>query len=280
MGKLYDLLSSLIEKVNSTVKVSAQTLTEEQKTQARANIGAGTSDVKTWSNIEDKPFGDFPTGGDTLTWDGNTEGLETLDLYQDGSGVYVKVSNADISVADLSGGIKFNDYGNNLIPLDNLIDLIGNGAVFTMTPTPFLFFIVTEDTSEDGLTLTKGVYFFAFADGTLACSSLTIPGYTGFPVTKKIEERYLPDRGPIYLYVDAEYYLYATEDTSDINKRVTCQQFESFIDSGRLVVLKYVDSDGGIDCFYPWTLNISSNGVGKFMSPTGANFHTAEYVAE
>ena len=40
MSKLYDLLYSVINKVNKAVKTETQTLTEEQKTQARANIGA------------------------------------------------------------------------------------------------------------------------------------------------------------------------------------------------------------------------------------------------
>jgi hypothetical protein len=40
MSKLYDLLYSLIGKVNKAVKTETQVLTEEQKTQARANIGA------------------------------------------------------------------------------------------------------------------------------------------------------------------------------------------------------------------------------------------------
>lgn len=40
MSKLYDLLYSVIVKVNKAIKTEAQVLTEEQKTQARANIGA------------------------------------------------------------------------------------------------------------------------------------------------------------------------------------------------------------------------------------------------
>ena len=43
MSKLYDLLSSVITKLNKTVRTETQTLTEEQKTQARANIGAMSS---------------------------------------------------------------------------------------------------------------------------------------------------------------------------------------------------------------------------------------------
>lgn len=43
MSKMYDLLYSLIGKVNKSVKTEVQALTEEQKTQARANIGAMSS---------------------------------------------------------------------------------------------------------------------------------------------------------------------------------------------------------------------------------------------
>ena len=35
----------------------------------------GTGGVTSWNDLEDKPFGDESTGGDTLTWDGNTDGL-------------------------------------------------------------------------------------------------------------------------------------------------------------------------------------------------------------
>lgn len=40
MNKLYDLLFNIITALNSAVKTKTQTLTEAQKTQARANIGA------------------------------------------------------------------------------------------------------------------------------------------------------------------------------------------------------------------------------------------------
>ena len=40
MSKLYDLLYTMIGKLNSSVKTTAQTLTDAEKTQARANIGA------------------------------------------------------------------------------------------------------------------------------------------------------------------------------------------------------------------------------------------------
>ena len=43
MSKLYDLLYTMIDRLNKSVKTTAQTLTEAEKTQARANIGAMVS---------------------------------------------------------------------------------------------------------------------------------------------------------------------------------------------------------------------------------------------
>lgn len=44
MSKLYDLLYSMIGKVNKSIRTEAQVLTEDQKTQARANINAMSAD--------------------------------------------------------------------------------------------------------------------------------------------------------------------------------------------------------------------------------------------
>lgn len=61
MSKLYDLLYSLIGKVNKSVKTETQVLTEEQKTQARANIGA-MSDKYTPPNQTAEQVGADPKG--------------------------------------------------------------------------------------------------------------------------------------------------------------------------------------------------------------------------
>lgn len=55
MSKLNDLLSNIITKLNSSVKVEPQELTEEQKAQARQNIGIAQSD---W-NQNDESAPDF-----------------------------------------------------------------------------------------------------------------------------------------------------------------------------------------------------------------------------
>lgn len=44
MSKLYDLFYDVIGKLNKTIRTDTQVLTEDQKTQARANIGAMSAD--------------------------------------------------------------------------------------------------------------------------------------------------------------------------------------------------------------------------------------------
>lgn len=44
MSELFNLLFTIISKLNKSVKTETQVLTEEQKTQARANIGAMSAD--------------------------------------------------------------------------------------------------------------------------------------------------------------------------------------------------------------------------------------------
>jgi hypothetical protein len=53
-------------------------------------------------------FGEITTSGDTLTWDGNLEGLVSILIYQDGLFYerYCKVSENDITISDLRNGVK------------------------------------------------------------------------------------------------------------------------------------------------------------------------------
>lgn len=53
MSDLNRLLNSVVERVNSSVRTTAQSLTTEQKTQARENIGAVEDDVKLPSYYDD-----------------------------------------------------------------------------------------------------------------------------------------------------------------------------------------------------------------------------------
>ena len=79
----------------NAVRYTKQTLTEEQKSQARENIGVS------WENLTDKPFGE--EGNQTvIEWDGNTEGRDSVVL---GSGTMVKVSDMTPDTTELTGAI-------------------------------------------------------------------------------------------------------------------------------------------------------------------------------
>ena len=84
MSKLYDLLSSVVVKLNKTIKTEAQTLTEEQKTQARANIDALGSDAL--SSITHSYYGVCSTASKTAAKTVEIEGFK----LEEGAVVVVK----------------------------------------------------------------------------------------------------------------------------------------------------------------------------------------------
>lgn len=137
------------------------------------------SGVKDASEI----VGEVTTYSDTLTWDGNTDGLEAY------GGMYYKISNIAPSVAELQTGnvscaspdgyVNYNT--NDAEEIDGAINC-GEGCVL----------IVLEDTQVEGMTVTKGTYFISMSGAGYA-SSLTIPGQNIFPTTttKKLTAEYL-----------------------------------------------------------------------------------------
>ena len=172
-------------------------------------------------------FGDSPTGGDTLEWDGNAEGLlSVMDSFY-------KVSSATPTMTDFANGCTVTMNGESCalsfeeiqgsVPIDGVFAI---GAVFVVNPEG-----VGADL--DGLAFPEAGIYFMYVPGYMMATSITIPGYTGFPVTKKIEEKYLP--GAVILYADAESYLYATEDTSDTSKRMTRAELLEMVKSGRMM---------------------------------------------
>lgn len=237
---------------------------------AGINFGGTQSD---WSQtdssaadfIKNKPFGDMPTGGDTLYWDGNTEGLENA------GGPFWKISDATPTIEELSHGYSLT------------MRSTGGETTFTEADAPIqetgfvvigdFCAIIPEDVNEDGFVIGKGTYFIG--DSMAYISSFTIPGYTGFPVTKKIEEKYLP--GAVILYADDEMYLYATEDTSDTSKRMTKAELLETTDGGRTVYLS-VNEDGVTQRFaLLQTIILPTHGIAVFNV---VEAFTAEYVPE
>ena len=111
--------------------------------------------------------------GDTLTWDGNTEGLV---MTEEGPmGFLFKVSDAAPSKDDLINGLTYcfsngqtGEYSiEDVFDLNNAITLRGN----------IYFVFENEVDTEDGSFPEKGTYVYR---DEVYFSSLTIPGYTGF----------------------------------------------------------------------------------------------------
>lgn len=117
MSKLHDLLNTIIGKVNASVKTEAQTLTDEQKAQARTNIGAaatgeggGSSVQSDWSQtdeaatdfIKNKP--DIPAVDTTLDVSG---------AAADAATVGDRLSEANLDIVDAKVGV-FNAYPGSL----------------------------------------------------------------------------------------------------------------------------------------------------------------------
>lgn len=116
-------------------------------------------------------------GGDTLTWDGNTDGLVSVDATGEGVNSHWRVTEEAPSLNDLSNGV--------VITWGFAPEEPEQYEATAVTDTLFIcgemqVLIAMADTDVDGLLIPKGVYFFKGSEEGLFISSLTIPGYTGF----------------------------------------------------------------------------------------------------
>ena len=147
-----------------------------------------TGGVTCWSDLTDKPFGEKTVMGDTLTWDGNTEGRTKVfvDEYQD----FVYVSDNIPTIEDLQNAVtmvsKCGDRTETwklepdwIVDHDDYIDVDGTFITKMDNVTVSVF----EGNRE--VTLPKaGIYFWwVHGDGEWL-ESLTINGYNGFPRTE------------------------------------------------------------------------------------------------
>ena len=122
------------------------------------------------------------TGSDTLTWDGNTEGRVSA------ADAFYKVSDATPTMTDFANGatLVFNAEGEIetiSITTGDIVDGSANGI--PMLGVIGGFMVVFEDNVNMDITIwpEKGIYFVN--DSGICLSSLTIPGYTGFPISAK-----------------------------------------------------------------------------------------------
>lgn len=213
-------------------------------------------------------------GGDTLTWDGNTEGLTAF-------GTFYKVSDNIVTTNDLQNGGKA-VYGTTtisftseeVVPLaDNL-----NGVMHPGSSAPIMFFAHADniDMGDGDILSEKGIYFAQF-DAEGYTKSLTINGYTGFTTTK-LKEEYLPS-GATTFYIDTsgtDTYLYVD---SNRTTKATKSDVEKAIMAGA------VNCYGDGLYFFPVVLSPDDDAAALMIPAPGPNdtlmyipYYTAEYT--
>lgn len=139
------------------------------------------------------PFGETTVMGDTLTWDGNTDGLEFVDA---GEGMVIyKISDAVPSFEDLQQGGTLVVAGETTeISSDTVIPM--GETLYAFGGNPSLGMGVTQDNADlMGIPVSKkGFYIFVDPSISYTDYSLTVNNYTGFEATKvkTIDPKYLP----------------------------------------------------------------------------------------
>lgn len=185
MATIKDLLSTMIGKINENSEAIAS--------------GAGGG-VKSWNELEDRPFGETTGTSDTVIFDGDITGRDKVFVpSSDDMEMYmVKISDAVPTLEDFQNGIAgemfiAGETQSITAPADILTDM-GNVIV----ASDFSCAVAKEDNADvDGIIFpTKGIYTVCgVSDGVVAMyvSKFTIVGYTGFTATtvKYIDNKYL-----------------------------------------------------------------------------------------
>lgn len=118
-------------------------------------------------------------GGDTLTWDGNTEGLDTY------SNVYYRVSDVSPTMNDFVNGGTIKKSDGTIIEFKNYHANEDMGKIDIYMGEIYVFL-----TEQNGIP--AGVYFRNLNGAYV--TSFTINGYTGFP-KEQVKQEYLPGGG-------------------------------------------------------------------------------------
>lgn len=189
-------------------------------------------------NKIDTAFGETTVMGDTLTWDGNTDGKVFVDTFGNGQQLFCLVSDVVPTIEDFTNGAKlgFGANGEIEIPASGVLPL-GDGV---LVESNFNFGIIPRDNMTvtvpyNGMTLSvtypkKGIYFGKTV-GVGYVSSLTINGYTGFEMVEitPIDPKYLPTGG-----VEIVNFTAGADGTTTGN--TTFEQIKTMLSNGAYVV--------------------------------------------
>lgn len=195
---------------------------------------AGRGGASNWNDLQDKPFGEVY--GDTLLWEIDPASLDFDSLP---GGFLVKISDAIVTMDDLSGGAHV-ESPSLCISVDVAAEkFVEYADGFISADESFLFFVDERAVGVelDGLVFEEsGVYVIVeFVSG-----ALTIPGYTKFITTKKLDEKYLPDTATntvvLYVGLDADGVRRIYKDFARTEGLVDLELFKLIHDKNALVV--------------------------------------------
>lgn len=202
MSKIYDILSAMVGKINSSVKVEEQTNAAQvgQTVAVKAVDENGkptewkTVDfpepVTSWDDLKNKPFEDTrKTEEVAIEWDGNTEGLVSVMLL--GEPTLYKVSDLTPPSSDVLGG--------KIRMLNGKEPTVDESDISECEDGYSIVFPAIVVANKPNATLTEfgmdfvfpeaGTYFFHTPNDHVC--SLTSTAQTG--ELKTLDEKYIPD---------------------------------------------------------------------------------------
>lgn len=139
-------------------------------------------------------FGETTVKGDTLTWDGNTDGLVSVNELESDQPYFYKISDAVITMADYANGVIVEIAGQSqTLPAEYIAEQIATeGAVAVCD---FVFYVPKDNTNAFDATFPEAGWYHVdpTESGGILCA-VTIPGYTGFESTtvKPLDEKFMP----------------------------------------------------------------------------------------
>lgn len=163
-----------------------------------------------WNDLEDKPFGE--TDAIEITWDGNTEGLEYVDIGEDTKVYYISdvvLSNEEVRNSTVEYTLPLTDVTNSISTADAYDVYVSAGCVTDDYVFTEQFVVTRNDNTDvdfsalDGTIVhfpKAGVYFYCDIDNELA--PMYISKLATSASIKQLDEKYIPDTICRKEYVD------------------------------------------------------------------------------
>lgn len=147
--------------------------------------GGGGGGVSSWNDLTDKPFGESTVMGDTLTWDGNTDGLySVMDMFY-------HVSDAVPTLEELQQGGSMIANGETVpFVADSVLDM-GTGVILL---NEMVLVVSVANADFQGVPIEKAGVYFPYVEGAMVATALTVNNYTNFvgTVITPLDRKFLP----------------------------------------------------------------------------------------